>query len=315
MSPPPAVLARYGPAVAGLRWTPLGPGAGFSGAAVWRGEDESGHPHFALKSWPPATTAARLAQIHARMRQAAHLPFVPAVLPTTAGSTVVVVAGRVWDVCRWLPGGPADSVPPTEARLRAGCAAVARLHAAFPPVPPPVPCPAALNRLRVYDEFRTAFSQRDYSAFGPLVVRARDLAARAIPAVEPELLRLSKVPVRARPCVRDLRAAHVLFTGDVVTGIVDYGAMANDHPAADLARLLGEVVGDDDPLLAVGVAAYRAAGGEAEVTVELVRLLDRTGVVGSVVGWLRRLTSTKQSPATLSAVTSRLMKLTARLEK
>src|SRR5262245_24321578 len=99
--PPRSVLARYGPALAGLQWTPV-PG-GFSGAAVWRGDDTTG-PVFALKAWQPEATSERLVRVHGWMARAAYLPFVPNVLPTADGTTVVGEAGRVWDVTRWMPG-------------------------------------------------------------------------------------------------------------------------------------------------------------------------------------------------------------------
>src|SRR4051812_45679956 len=98
-----AVLAHYGSVVAGLRWIPLGSGGGFSGARVWRG-DADGTPIFALKAWPEAVPAEHLHRIHAWMAQAAHLPFVPRVLRTAAAQTVVLEAGRAWDLCTWMPG-------------------------------------------------------------------------------------------------------------------------------------------------------------------------------------------------------------------
>src|SRR4051812_17082635 len=74
------VLSRYGSVVAGLRWESLGSGGGFSGAHVWRGEDDQGSPLFALKAWPTSESLNRVERVHGWMAQAAHLPFVPAVL-------------------------------------------------------------------------------------------------------------------------------------------------------------------------------------------------------------------------------------------
>jgi hypothetical protein len=79
----PAVVARYGPAAAGLTWAPVG--GGFSGAAVWRGSDPTGTPVFALKAWPAGYPASRLAAIHARVALLSHLPFVPRIQTTPKG--------------------------------------------------------------------------------------------------------------------------------------------------------------------------------------------------------------------------------------
>src|SRR3954471_3266932 len=95
------VLARYGAAADGLSWTRAV--GGFSGAAVWRGDDR-GTPLLALKAWPEGMSAARLRRIHRRLRRPVPLPFVPAVRPARDGHTVVTEAGRVWDLSRWMPG-------------------------------------------------------------------------------------------------------------------------------------------------------------------------------------------------------------------
>jgi homoserine kinase type II len=299
--PPPAVLAAYAPALDGLRWAPVG--GGFSGAAVWRGGD------FALKAWPPGFDPDRLARVHAWTARAAHLPFVPAGVPTADRRTFTGHAGRLWDVTRWLPGTPLAD--PTTAEVEAACAAVAQLHAAWP-VEAHGPSPGALNRLRVLGEFRPVPPPPGLSdELARLVPRAVAAVASAAPHAAAALRPWEGVALPLRPCVRDLRAEHVLFTGPAVTGVVDYGAMALDHPAVDLARLLGDYGAEDR--FAAGQRAYRAAGGRLDAPDEFVRALDRAGAVCSVVGWLVRLAGGHIStdPA---AVAARLRRLTARAE-
>jgi homoserine kinase type II len=309
--PSRSVLDRFGPSLGGLRWTAVS--GGFSGAAVWRGE--TSEPLFALKAWPEEFTPARLTRIHAWMARAAHLPFVPQVIPTSDGDTLASEAGRVWDVTRWMSGTPSEN--PSVADVGAACAAAARLHAAWPPSHEPAPCPGVINRLRVLREWITSPAPQPPSdrPLATLVRRAWDAAKIAAPAAACELLPWATVPLRVQPCVRDLRAAHILFLEDAVCGIIDYGAMAEDYPAVDLARLLGEwaaVTGDW--VFDAGLRAYRDATGVLDVPDEFVRVLDRSGAVCSVIGWLRRLARAAEPLPDATAVAARLGRLVARVE-
>jgi aminoglycoside phosphotransferase (APT) family kinase protein len=251
------------------------------------------------------------------MRAAAHLPFVPGVLRTPGGGTFVSEAGRVWDVTRWKPGAPRES--PTLAEIEAAAVAAARLHAAWP-VSNHGPCPGVLNRLRMLGEWTARPAAPD--EFRQLPEEIRSLLRRAgaiASALAPQASRALRpwagrsLPLRA--CLRDLRGDHVLFTGAEVTGIIDYGATAEDHPAVDLARLLGDFAGEDDGRFAAGLRAYRETGGLFDVPEEFARLLDRTGVVCSVLGWMRRLLVERRTYADTSAVARRLGGLLARSER
>jgi Ser/Thr protein kinase RdoA (MazF antagonist) len=286
MSPtPPPVLARYPAAVAGLAWSPH-PG-GFSGAAVWRG-DLAGRPAFALKAWPPGYPADRLALVHRLMADArvrAGLTFVPAVVPALSGATVVEHAGRAWDVTAWMPGAPDYRATPSDAKLAAACAAVAALHRAWaPPTPALAPCPGVLRRLAVLADF----AGRTFDTPSPLVRQGLAVLPAHAAAAEAALKPWANRPLPVQPCLCDVWHDHVLFTGDAVTGLIDYGEVKPDHPAVDLARLLGDLVGDDAGAFRRGLDAYRADGG-ATVDTAFARLLDRTGVVCAAIHWVKEL--------------------------
>ena len=105
---------------------------------------------------------------------------------------------------------------------------------------------------------------------------------------------------------------HVLFTGDRVTGIIDYGSMKLDHPAIDLARWLGDTIGEDRERLERGLRAYRQAGGPWYPDAEFVSRLDRTGVVCAAIHWIRRLSATSAS-FDADRVLARVRKVAARL--
>ncbi len=308
--PPAAVLRRYGPVVAGLRWSPVA-GGGFSGAAVWRGDETAG-PVLALKAYPPTgMTADRLARTHGWQDRVATLPFVPSLARTTDGATFTEHAGRLWEVSRWMPGVADFRERPSPVRVANACATLAALPRFWPPVPPPAPAPGVLSRLRVLADFRSANVGTGGNA---LLERGREQVRRLTPAAEAALLPWANRPLTLRPCLCDVWHDHVLFTGDAVSGVIDYGAMKVDHVAVDPARLLGSLVPDDPAAFAAGLAAYRAAGGPLDVPDDFVRLLARTGDVCAVAVWLLRLNGGPVAPpvaARLAALVARLSSLPA----
>jgi homoserine kinase type II len=87
-------------------------------------------------------------------------------------------------------------------------------------------------------------------------------------------------------CLRDIWHDHVLFTGDRVTGVIDFGAVAIGSPAADISRLLGSMVGDDRHRWELGLAAYESVRPLTDDEREAVRFFDSTGIVLSAANWL-----------------------------
>lgn len=314
MPPFQTVLASYGPALAGLTWTPAP--AGFSGASVWCGEDATG-PAVALKAWPPGLDESRLAEIHRWMNRAGRLPFVPTVLPARDRRTVVMEAGRVWDAVRWMPGSPPER--PGDDEVAAACAALAALHGAWHRGERTGPCPGVQNRLRLVREWlsdppRPAGGALIPAALISLCQRTEAVIARAAPIALRTLEPWESVPLQIEACLRDARADHVLFTGGRVTGLVDFGALAPDHPAADLSRLLGDYAEEREELFATGLRSYREAGGTLETPDRFVVELARTGALGSAINWLRRLYNTPFATPDISAVPARLERLLRRIE-
>jgi len=317
MRVPRSILARYSPALDDLRWTPIS--GGFSGANVWRGDDPTTFaPHFSLKAWQPEMSAERLASIHAHLARAGHLLFIPRILPTASFETLVPEAGRCWDVSRWMPGEGSRTL--TVAQIAAACAALARLHRCWPEAGF-APCPGVLNRLAVLTDFHTHFAGK--SAFlapvsqklDALLRRGREAVARASPSAVQALRQWEAVPLRIQPCVRDLRAEHFLFRDSDVTGIVDFGAMANDCPAVDLARFFLNVPPEEEcSVFASGLLAYQNAVGHIDFPNDFVRLLARTGAICSVIGWLHRVLVERNTSFDDEAISVRLASLVTRVE-
>ncbi|HEY1188264.1 MAG TPA: aminoglycoside phosphotransferase family protein [Gemmata sp.] len=314
--PPDAVVAHFAPSTTRLTWH-RAPG-GFSGAAVWRGDDSTGAPRVAVKGWPTNTPPERVARAHLWLARAAPLPFVPAVFAGVRGLTAVLADGRLWDASKWMPGAPHPA--PAAGHIRAACEAVAQLHLTWPAEPAERPCRGVAGRLEALLTHGPHFAGgRALPHIGPeldslLQRSARAVARLAGPAVA-TLRPWEARPVSARPCVRDLRAEHVLFHEGRVTGIVDYGAMGFDNPAADLARLLGDWAGTDPELFGEGLRAYRRAGGPLDVPDEFVRLLAWTGTVCSVLGWLVRIVVRREPVTRPAEVAIRLGEVLVRAER
>lgn len=302
--PPRAVLSHFAPHTDGLTWHRAP--AGFSGAQIWRGDAPDGTPKLAVKAWPPGTTLDRLHQIHEWTARAAHLAFVPKAYGA-------VEAAGLWDCGTWVPGAPRPA--PTAAEVACACAAVARLHDAWAADAQRGPCPGVRNRLRIFAD-SAALLRAGPGALpsvspllDPLLARAVALVARAAPDAVRALELWADVPLVLQPCVRDLRADHVLFVGATVSGIIDFGAAAVDHPVVDLARLLG----DFDAHFDVGLAAYRAARPAFDAPDELVRLLARVGPVCSALGWVVRLVVRREATPDPPRIAARLDHLLDRI--
>ncbi len=307
----PAVAARYGAAAAGLAWAPVG--GGFSGAAVWRGADPAGTPVFALKAWPAGFPARRLREIHARVARLSELTFVPRIRATPEGDTVVEADGRAWDLTAWAAGAPEHGVP-SAARVGAAAAALVAVHAVWRPAAPALaPCPAVRRRLLVLGDWDATRPDRRPPPPGPLgeaVRRANALLPPLLPAARAALEPWAARAVQVQPCVGDVWPEHVLFTGDAVTGLIDFGAARDDHVGADLARLFGGYPGPDS--LPAALADYRAAGGRFAELDAFLTLLADTGTACAAAAWLVRVRAGEALPDP-AAVAGRLHVLLDRL--
>ncbi|HEX6961450.1 MAG TPA: phosphotransferase [Lacipirellula sp.] len=280
-------------------------GRGFSGARLWQVEHAG--RLVAMRQWPLGVQAERLASIHKFQRKLAtnNLP-VPAPLETSEGATYVKAGRHFWELAPWMLGAADYWSDPRPAKLDAALRMLARIHL------------VALPKVERWE--MPALIDNSYLRWGPLpsrieklngLVYRRDVnrlrgAIDLLPAEEREPARLAlelierlgprelvrsarwdKVDLPHGMCLRDIWHDHVLFTGDEVTGVIDFGAAEGSAPAADIARLLGSMVGDDQPRWAAGLAAYESVRPLTDEEREAVRFFDATGVVLSAANWLQ----------------------------
>jgi Ser/Thr protein kinase RdoA (MazF antagonist) len=290
-----AVLARYPAIVRPSRPPePLGNAGGASGARLWR--YESGRGPMVARAWPhDGPGRGPLEQIHRWLSEAAGVGFIPVPMAALDGRTLQERGGRLWDVSPWLEGTAIVDRPPTRPRLRSGFAALAAFHQALKSGRAVGPSPGLVMRLRETEALiRVGFDSLERALNGNPADPRREPARRWLAlarAVAPRLIepmrRASGCKLALQPCLRDARPDHLLFVGDRVTGLVDFGAMAIETVAADLARLLGEWVGPDRIDRSEALAAYASIRPLDADELALIEVFEDSAALLGAGHWVR----------------------------
>jgi homoserine kinase type II len=116
-------------------------------------------------------------------------------------------------------------------------------------------------------------------------------------------------------CLCDIWHDHLLYEGDRLTGLIDFGNIKLDHVAVDLARLLGSLVEDHVDQKAQAIEAYSRVRPLADEESALVDVLDRTGTILAMANWLTWLYWEKRTFEDYEAVADRIGLLVSRVEK
>ena len=250
------LLARY-PAP----FQPRGPlqslagGGGLSGARLWR--FRAGDFDLVLRSWPPhGPGRPHVDQVHRWLFMAADLSFIPVPLRDRQGESVQEWGETLWEVAPWMAGEADLARPPLADHLRVAFAGLAAFHqrlAAEEREGTSAGLRQRHDQVRQlvhggFDSLEAAIHRRRQSEadpdLRPPALAWLALARRVAPQWVEPLERASACVIATQPTVRDARPEHFLFAGDRLSGMVDFGAMGIDSVAGDLARLLGEWLGD-----------------------------------------------------------------------
>jgi Ser/Thr protein kinase RdoA (MazF antagonist) len=230
----------------------LGNAGGNSGVSLWR--FDSGRGPLVARAWPTdGIDAGQLGQIHEWLFMANGLGFIPVPIRDRMGRTVQQLGGRLWDVSPWMPGSAEVECPPRRARLLAGFASLASFHQALASQTTVGSSPGLAIRLGeiralMLGGFDVLQEVVKLAPSGPPdydALRWLDVARRVAPRYHNLLRQAAAASCRLQPCLRDVRPDHLLFEGDRLTGLIDFGAMRIDVVSGDLARLLAEWVEDD----------------------------------------------------------------------
>jgi homoserine kinase type II len=161
----------------------------------------------------------------------------------------------------------------------------------------------------------TAIHDSTWQEFAQLARRFINSLPRALPSVIARLSPLASTSLPQQPCIRDIWRDHVLFDGQRVTGIVDFGAMQIDTPACDVARLLGSFVGDDVGGWREGLAAYTRIRPLSPAELLAVPALDHASTVLAGYNWIRWIYVDRREFDDPARIVTRLAQLLDRLNR
>jgi Ser/Thr protein kinase RdoA (MazF antagonist) len=294
------VLSFYSPLYQIRDLEPLGNAGGFSGARLWKVTTPAGV--FAVRRWPPGgPTPGQLQQMHSVLERVvmAGINYVPLPVRTSAGNTWVEHNEGLWQMEPWLPGTADFWRNPSSARLKAVMEALAKFHLTAASVAGRGTFGVSPSLTRRQQELQEMLGPWLDDVLSPRVpagkwpeldAHAQELLARLrrVRVWASRLLNVSLPKVPLQPVIRDIWHDHILFEGDRVTGIVDFGCLGIDSVAVDLSRLIGSLVGEDLGRVREALAEYEKLRPLSPVERWLTQWGRCTGAVGGGLVWLRR---------------------------
>lgn len=301
---------------------------GFSGATV--GCIAVAGQEFAVRGWPSESLPrARLTGLHQFLR-ALHqqgLSQVSVPLAALNGATVAEAGRRWWQLEPWMPGRASFHEDPSTVKQNAVMQLLARLHhlaerfepenesAVWFSVQASAPSPGVIERVRLIERWKDTNPQivrrlMQKSSLPAAILDQLDEILTRFPRhaqdIQSELNNLLGVSFRLQPCVRDLWHDHVLFTGDEVTGLIDFGASRSENPMIDLSRLLSSFFPDDPQHWQAAVDSYDALRTILPEERRLLRAFDRSQRLLAGMSWIQRLILDGEIPPETARVQNRL---------
>jgi aminoglycoside phosphotransferase (APT) family kinase protein len=134
----------------------------------------------------------------------------------------------------------------------------------------------------------------------------KSLVPQAVLNLQPWLNR----KVLMQPCLADIWADHVLFEKNKLTGLIDFGGARLDHPAQDLARLIGSWSLTASRPLENYFFDFPDRGDTFQT---LAIMLAQTGLIVSLSNWLRWLFLEQRSFANRARFLQRMQQIYVRL--
>ena len=298
----------------------LGNSGGFSGARLWR-VDTAQEGVVCVRRWPSVhPTEQHLRWIHRVLTEVRQqgCDFVPSPFPNDRGDMVVSSGGSLWDVTPWMPGEASLRQSFSDSKLSAACRALARFHCACADMggEDSARSPAIQHRYDVAIRFRNQIKKLRNGVENMTDVELRRLCAEVLRHASaklstlPELLEpATRELLPLQPCIRDIWYPHVLFQGEELSGIVDFGAMRVDTVALDLARLLSSVELCNPHVWQRGVEFYSSIRPLPANELRVMHVGAQATLVLSGLNWVNWLAVEKRSFENQDLVERRLAEL------
>lgn len=248
--------------------------SGFSGATIWR--SDSG---LSAKRWPAWVSAERLQAIHAAQRELAPLDFVPRLIPDRFGQTGIDRDGFRMDVSTWCAGQPNPGIwtlPAIDAAVQAIVGSHRLWQGTMAADRPPSVVGRRLSLLAEYES-------RSNAGHPPIVAEIEAAIGPHRFEASRRLRQFRNHASITQTIWSDLHREHVLFDQDRITGLIDFGAVREDHPGCDLVRLF-----DDEPSLMIALDCYEKYRPNV-IDRQLTIALAETAAVVNLAAWVRRL--------------------------
>lgn len=307
----------------------LGVTGGFSGAVIWKVLVAGNQ--LCLRRWPQVHPSLNgLLAMHGLLEHVATTGFdlVPVPLTTRYGESYFLNEDHLWELTPWMPGEPLLSQAPSEEKLSVAMVALAKFHQAAQDYqyqqqqPRLARSPGLQDRFTILRDLRQGGLQNLWqSTRAAQADDLRELAfellegiGRSLDKVADSLEQLVETPLPLQWCLRDVRHDHVLFTGDEVSGLLDFGAVAVDSVSGDIARLLGSLVNDDPKCWQKGIEAYAKQRQLSPAEENAITAFDQGGLLCSATNWVRWLFVEGKSFPQIHALHDQLVWLRDRLQ-
>lgn len=173
---------------------------------------------------------------------------------------------------------------------------LARLHQAAHSYPEAKvgPAPGLLSRREILHDLRTgglaklrsAVLAKPTSGWVQLAMDMLGEIERTLPSVHRKLEACADVALPLQWCLRDVKQDHVLFEGERVNGLIDFGAAAVDSVAGDIARLLGSMVSDARQEWPPAIDAYHTVRPLSNDERRAIEPFDAGGTLAASSNWL-----------------------------
>lgn len=228
--------------------------------------------------------------------------------------TMLLHDGSVYELTPWLPGRADFHDNPRIERIKHAAETLARFHLAiedftghaasspqdfrFPETISSsggvngLQVPGIRKRLQAIDELEAGVAKEigqriRGTGMERIGTRILDCYHRLRDGIRHRLTACGAKRFHCQFCIRDIWHDHLLFEGDQVSGIIDFGAIDIDSVAADLSRLFGSLFQNRREFWQTGLESYQSIRELSADELQLIDDYDRSTTMLAGMNWLK----------------------------